>query len=112
MPEAADCTRMSINELFMKQINRQLQSYTGCACTLAGHTVTVGYVLLCFQCYDKLSYTVQVSDILPLWAVESSYKILNVMSLDKLSSGVQFSCIFCTLKCNSNKFNRSILLYY
>lgn len=62
MPEAADCTRMSINELFMKQINRQLQSYTGCACTLAGHTVTVGYVLLC---YDKLSYTVQVSDILP-----------------------------------------------
>lgn len=65
MPEAADCTRMSINELFMKQINRQLQSYTGCACTLAGHTVTVGYVLLCFQCYDELSYTVQVSDILP-----------------------------------------------
>lgn len=72
--------------------------------------MTVGYVVLCIQCYDKLSYTVQVSDVLPLWAVESSYKILNVMSLDKMSSGVQFSCIFCTLKCNSNKFNRSILL--
>lgn len=73
--------------------------------------VTVGYVVLCIQCYDKLSYTVQVSDILPLWAVESSYKILSVMALDKMSSGVQFSCIFCTLKCNSNKFNRSKLYY-
>lgn len=31
MPEAADCTRMSINELFMIQINWQLQSYTGWA---------------------------------------------------------------------------------